>query len=142
MPLALVVLAVLLASCADPAPRPTAEPPLNESRATTETNTAEIESELILAAGVFRLAAADSFESEGFHQVLEASASVPAGFTVPAGARLVLVLRDQSRPDQTCNREHPLSGCATVLHRASGDRALFLSETGVLAAAPDAYSPG
>lgn len=117
----------------------------------------------IIAAGVFSLAAADSFESEGFHQLIELDTVVAGGYTVPAGASLVLVLRDASRPAQTCDRQHPLSGCATVdwsdfegrpgvppggvfdnrivIRRASGERTLFLSESGVLAAAPDAYSP-
>ena len=82
---------------------------------------------------------------------------------MPAGASLVLVLRDASRPGQTCDRQHPLSGCATVdwsvfegrpgvppggvfdnrivIRRPSGERTLFLSEGGVLADAPDSYSP-
>jgi hypothetical protein len=117
----------------------------------------------IIAAGVFSLAAADSFESEGFHQVIELDTVVAGGYTVPAGASLVLVLRDASRPGQTCDRQHPLSGCATVdwsdfegrsgvppggvfdnrtvIRRPSGERTLLLSESGVLPDAPDAYSP-
>ena len=117
----------------------------------------------IIAAGVFSLAAADSFESEGFHQVIELDTVVAGGYTVLAGASLVLVLRDASRPGQTCDRQHPLSGCATVdwsdfegrpgvppggvldnrivIRRPSGERTLFLSESGVRPDAPDAYSP-
>jgi hypothetical protein len=72
-------------------------------------------------------------------------------------------LVDIGRPDQKCDREHPLSGCATVdwsdfedrpgvptggvfdnhlnLVSASGPLQLFLSETDGLAETPDSYSP-
>ena len=71
-------------------------------------------------------------------------------------ARLVLALRDVSRPDQRCDREHPLSGCATVdwsdfggvcdkrhtVSLGAGVRNFFLSESGSLMLVADAFSPG
>lgn len=155
--LALLLVAACSREGADDVARDDAQtPPLTENSDTAEPAP-------IIAAGVFDLADADSFESEGFHQVIELDTVIAGGYTVPAGASLILVLRDASRPSQTCDRQHPLSGCATVdwsdfegrpgvpdggvfdnrlvIQRPSGERTLFLSESGSLADAPDAYSP-
>ena len=110
------------------------------------------------------LPAAGSFNDRGFHEALTATHELPPDLRLPPGARLVLSLRDVGRPSQQCGREHPLSGCATVdwsdatgrphvpasgvfdshvtLALAGGSRLFFLSESGALADAPDAFSPG
>jgi len=112
----------------------------------------------VVAAGTLALPAAQAFGEPGFHQVLVARATLPR--ELPRGARLVLTLRDASRPGIRCSSEHPLSGCATVdwsddpsrpkvprggVFRnalALGRETYFLSESGRLARRPDAYSPG
>ena len=48
------------------------------------------------------------------HEVLTDSQTIPEDIAATAGRRLVLTLRDLGRPEETCDREHPLSGCATV----------------------------
>ena len=111
-----------------------------------------------LAAGTLALPAANAFGEPGFHQVLAARARLPR--SIPRGSRLVLTLRDASRPRQTCSSEHPLSGCATVdwsddparpkvppsgvfLNRlVAGGRTYYLSESGALARRPDRFEPG
>jgi hypothetical protein len=115
----------------------------------------------VLASGSFDLPAADSFDAPGFHEVLEFTTAIPAA---SAGGSLIVRLRDVSRPNQTCDSEHPLSGCATVdwsdfedrpavpsggvfdnrlsIDLADGTRTWYLSETGALADTPDDYSPG
>ncbi len=117
-----------------------------------------------LASGELSLAAATSFGSPGFHEVLTDKQTIPEDITAVAGRRLVLTLRDLGRPEQRCAREHPLSGCATVdwsdfdgrpgvppggvfehrlvLQLASGERSFFLSDSGSLNEAPDRYKPG
>ena len=119
---------------------------------------------VVLAEGRFALPAAGAFEDPGFHHVVSATHELPAAIDIPAGARLVVELRDASRPGQTCSRQHPLSGCATVdwsdfegragvpeggvfdhrlvLATSEGERPVFLSESGALADAPDPLSPG
>lgn len=89
---------------------------------------------------------------------------VPADLGPTVGLRLVLALQDLSRADQQCDREHPLSGCATVdwsdsegrpnvpaggvfdnrvtLSLGAGERDFFLSESGTLLPAADAFRPG
>ena len=69
---------------------------------------------IVLAAGEFLLPAASAFGESGFHEVLAARATLPAGLGATSGLRPVLALRDASRPQQTCGQQHPLSGCATV----------------------------
>lgn len=83
--------------------------------------------------------------------------------TAASAGRLTVRLRDVTRPNQTCDRNHPLSGCATVdwadfegrpsvpsggvfdnrlsITTTSGTVDLFLSETLTLASTPDSYSP-
>src|SRR5438132_3690556 len=112
----------------------------------------------LLAAGTLSLPAASAFGEPGFHQALVAQARLPQA--IPRGTRLVLSLRDASRPRQTCSSEHPLSGCATVdwsddpsrpkvppsgvflNELAAGGRTYFLSESGALARRPDRFEPG
>ena len=117
-----------------------------------------------LASGEFLLPAVDAFGAPGFHEVLIDVQTLPNDLSVSSGDRLILSLRDLGRPDQSCSREHPLSGCATVdwsdfdgrakvpsggvfehsltLRLASGDRSFFLSESGSLNDTPDSYKPG
>ena len=119
---------------------------------------------VVLLAGEFRLPAAGSFGSPGFHEVLQATVALPDGFSASAGARLIVSLQDASRPAQACSRDHPLSGCATVdwsdsdgrpgvppggvfdnrltLRTAAGEQSFFLSAAGALAATPDRFEPG
>ncbi|HEC08039.1 MAG TPA: hypothetical protein ENI86_00570 [Acidimicrobiales bacterium] len=119
----------------------------------------------VLATGTVEVPGAQSFEDPGFHEPLEVSVAVPAELAGRSG-RLVLRLADAARPGITCEREHPLSGCVTVDWSDFADRpgvppggvfdnhlavttagpgtgaVLFLSETGLLASAPDDYAPG
>ena len=84
----------------------------------------------------------------------------------PRATSLQLTVRlvDQSRPDATCDEEHPLSGCVTVdwsdsearpnvppggvfdnslvIDLESGLQTFYLSESGSLADQPDAFAPG
>lgn len=112
----------------------------------------------VVAAGTLSLPAATTFGAPGFHQVLVAEARLPR--RIPAGKRLVLTLRDASRPRQRCSYDHPLSGCATVdwaddpsrprvppsgvfLDRLLvGEETYFLTARGALARRPDPYEPG
>lgn len=114
----------------------------------------------MLEEGSFDLPAAAAFGDAGFHETLTASTTAVAS----AGpGRLVLALRDLDRPDQTCDQEHPLSGCATVDWSDAEDRPnvpdggvfdnhvtldvagettqLFLSESDALTTVPDQFSP-
>jgi hypothetical protein len=111
-----------------------------------------------VAHGTLSLPAAQAFGEPGFHQVLVARARLPT--ELPRGTRVVLTLRDVSRPGVRCSSEHPLSGCATVdwaddpsrpkvpsggVFRNAltmGGESYFLSESGRLARRPDAYTPG
>jgi hypothetical protein len=118
--------------------------------------------ESVLLEGEVELATANTFGDPGFHQVLELTGTVPEE-VAEIGGELVATLVDIDRPDQECDRHHPLSGCATVdwsdfedrpgvpsggvfdnhltVISTSGPVELFLSETGRLADVPDSYSP-
>jgi len=96
--------------------------------------------------------------------VLTATHILPSNLGPMTGLRLVLKLWDAGRPERTCNREHPLSGCATVdwsdatgrpkvplggmfnnsitFQLATGVHSYFLSESGALNDKPDAFKPG
>ena len=109
------------------------------------------------------MTAASSFDDPGFHEALIVSATVPDLGPRP-GSDLVLTLRDSSRPEQACSRQHPLSGCASVdwsdspgrpnvpangifdnylvVVTASGETTLFLREDGRLAGDPEEFDPG
>ena len=117
-----------------------------------------------LAEGEFQIPAAGAFGEPGFHEVLITSHELDRGLGPTAGLRLVLTLRDAGRPAQTCSREHPLSGCATVdwsdspgrpkvpqggvfenrltIRFESGEHPLFLSDSGALNEDPDPFKPG
>ena len=118
----------------------------------------------VLAAGEFKLPAAESFDEPGFHAVLTSAHDLPAGLAYATGKRLVLKLWDADRPGQNCRSEHPLSGCATVdwsdaegrpnvplggvfensvtLQVGGEDRVFFLSKSGDLKDSPDTFDPG
>ena len=148
-------------AAASVAPEPTAVvelPLLSEAPVSVEAKVAK------LASGELLLVAATSFGSPGFHEVLTDTQTIPEDITAAAGRRLVLTLRDLGRPEQRCDRDHPLSGCATVdwsdfegrpgvpqggvfehrlvLQLASGEQSFFLSDSGSLNEAPDRYKPG
>jgi len=117
-----------------------------------------------VVAGELRLPAANAFGEPGFHRVLVASARVPLGLRSPTGFRLVLTLRDATRPRQRCSSDHPLSGCATVdwaddpsrpnvprsgvfqnsvtVRLVSGAQTFFLHPSGGLSSRPEPYQPG
>lgn len=91
------------------------------------------------------------------HLAFDRSHVIPTGASGVAGQRIVVSLRDATRPGQTCSQDHPLSGCATVdwsefpsivfdnslvVTLATGPRTFFLSETRGLADSPDAFVPG
>jgi hypothetical protein len=125
---------------------------------------AEVGVGVTLASGVLDLPAATSFQSPGFHAVFEIAGTVPSDIGPTSGLRLVVSLRDVSRPEQQCSSQHPLSGCGTVdwsdgegrpgvppggvlenrltVALASGERTLFLSESGTLLPEADPFSPG
>lgn len=89
---------------------------------------------------------------------------MPAAAAPGSGRKLVVRLRESSRPGQTCSQDHPLSGCATVdwsdspdrprvpasgvfdnsltLSLARGPLTLFLRADGALATSPEAFNPG
>lgn len=118
----------------------------------------------VLASGKLELPAAQAFGEPGFHELLGVEGEIPASVSGEEGTRIVLALRDAGRPEQTCDSEHPLSGCATVdwsddesrpnvppggvfensvrLDLESGERTFFLSESGGLALEPDPFKPG
>ena len=92
------------------------------------------------------------------------NASLPSDLGPTSGRRLALTLRDSSRPDQTCSRQHPLSGCVTVdwsdgpsrpnvppggvfdnhlaLPVDGAQSLLFLHEDGRLDTEPESFDPG
>ena len=143
-------------------PAPTSKPGAQATDAPAEAPTTA--GAVVLGEGQFSLPAAAAFEDEGFHLALSATNGLRADLEVAAGARLILELRDASRPEQTCGREHPTSGCATVdwsdfegrpgvpeggvfdnrltIATSEGERAFFLSESGALVSAADLFSPG
>jgi hypothetical protein len=112
--------------------------------------------------GALTVPAARAFGEPGFHQVLTATGRLPV--RLPRADRLVLSLRDLSRPLQRCEFHHPLSGCATVdwsddpsrpnvppggvftntitVRIASGPRTLYLRSSGALSDRPEPFAPG
>ncbi len=117
-----------------------------------------------LASGEFQLPAACAFGDPGFHEALTADPQLPADLGSTSGLILVLELRDAGRPDVTCSRNHPLSGCATVdwsdaesrpkvppggvfdnsltVELVSGSMTFYLSESDTLNDEPNPFSPG
>jgi hypothetical protein len=116
-----------------------------------------------LLSGSFEVPAASSYDDPGFHELFSASAALPDALTATGPLRLVVALRDSSRPDQTCDQEHPISGCATVdwtdakgrrnvpesgvfdnsvrLFAAGDPQTYFLTEERGLDVEPDHYDP-
>lgn len=170
---ALFAVALLAAACGDSSgPTVTAAPTTvtapagstapTSSTSTTTTTTAAAPSVVVVAAGTLDLPAAAEFGDPGFHEPLFVEGTIPEA--AAAGGRLIVSLRDAERPDQACDSEHPLSGCATVdwsdaetrpnvpsggvfdnsLTIVTADETLtaYLSESGDLAAEPDAFDPG
>lgn len=152
---------------AEAAPPPAEQAPPPPAAATPNYSgpSAAATAPVVLASGVFELPGAGGIgDVPGFHEELMAEGVLPARLPATGGGTLVLSLRDASRPDITCGSEHPLSGCATVdwsdfeerprvpaggvfeqrldLTLATGEQALFLSESGALNAQPDEFSPG
>ena len=154
------------ATAASPAPIPAAAPSLT---ATATPGPAPAAAPALtvpqsLASGEFRLPAAGGFGQPGFHEVLVATHALPPSVDMAGGLRLVLKLWDAGRTQQTCSRDHPLSGCATVdwsdfesrqkvppggvfensltVQLASGPHTFFLTEDGELNDEPNKYAPG
>ncbi len=142
-----------IATTPPPAPATTvaATPPPTTSLATP-----------ILASGTFVVPAAAGFGDPGFHEVVEVVATAPE--SLGQGDVLTVRLFDADRPSQTCDSEHPLSGCVTVdwsdseqrpnvpaggvfdnsltVELASGVRTFYMSESLALADVPDPFDPG
>jgi len=121
---------------------------------------------IVLLSGTAQIKAAQSFNDPGFHEVLSVAASIPdlGEFADTTGSSIVVSLWDTSRPGQTCNQDHPLSGCITIdwsdapdrpgvpesgvfnnqirFASAGGPVDLYLSESGALATTPDQFTPG
>lgn len=117
--------------------------------------------EYVLLEGEAELATASAFGDPGFHEILELIGTVPE--EAGGAGEMLVILTDLGRPEKECDRDHPLSGCATVdwsdfedrpgvptggvfdnhlnVVSTSGPIELFLSETRDLAEAPDSYSP-
>ena len=180
VPLVLPVIAVVMSvTCAGSIPDPTATPTsapapslapatagpfLATSQATPQATTPSIGSGIELSSGELSLPAAGAFGEAGFHEVLTASTRLPDGIGVTSGLRLVLALWDTTRPTQSCDSQHPLSGCATVdwsdavgrpkvpaggvfdnrivFSGGSGERVFFVSASGRLNDGPDRFQPG
>ncbi|MFQ5744727.1 MAG: hypothetical protein ACE5HV_14240, partial [Acidobacteriota bacterium] len=116
-----------------------------------------------IASGMFSLPAAGGFQDAGFHKSFRVAHLIPEAVGRTAGRRLVVALRDASRPSQTCSAEHPTSGCATVdwsdlqgrphvprggvfdnslqVDLTGGSQTFYLSEKRKLGEVPDPYSP-
>lgn len=116
----------------------------------------------VLLSGIIEIPAASDFGDPGFHEVIFLAGTLPDSADRVIGD-LVVSLRDLGNPDRTCNRDHPLSGCATVdwsdfedrpgvpaggvfdnhlsVVSTSGALNFFLSESRGLAATPDEYVP-
>jgi hypothetical protein len=111
----------------------------------------------VIVTGTFALPAAHAFGQPGFHQVVTATRRLPPGI---GGRRVIVSLRDVSRPRQRCSEDHPLSGCATVdwsddpsrpkvppggVFRNAvtiGRQTLHLRCNGTLARTPQPFRPG
>ena len=160
LPLIVVVVAALAAAGCGGGQSPAApDARVNDetqARDPTPSGSSRLSSAVVLAQGVLTVPAATSFDTAGFHETYDLALAVPADIGSTVGSRLVLALRDVSRPDQRCDREHPLSGCATVdwsdfggvfdnrltLSLSAAERNFFLSESGSLMIVADAFSPG
>jgi hypothetical protein len=135
---------------------------LTSASSTTDVAAVSPEATAVVLSGSATIPGARAFGDPGFHEVIVLTGTVPGGATGLSG-RLVISLHDVGRTEQTCDRDHPLSGCVTVdwsdfedrpgvpaggvfdnrlsVVSASGALELFLSEDRGLATTPDAYSP-
>ncbi len=68
----------------------------------------------VLGAGELMLPFAPALAGPGFHERFDVRVPAPGSSSPSAGARLVVRLSDASRPSVECDRQHPLSGCATL----------------------------
>ena len=166
--ISLIGFALVATACGssdDPVSAPsTTATQLSTSVATTTTEptgSTDTGTTVTLLEGAFELPAAGGFGEPGFHETINLSGALPD--TVASAGRLTVRLHEVTRPNQTCGRNHPLSGCATVdwsdfedrpsvpaggvfdnrlsLATTTGTVDLFLSETLTLASTPDSYSP-
>lgn len=177
----LVMLAIgsLLAACAVPssisAPTPTPQlpPALASTSAPTATATPSRPTVVVtdpfivaaqyLAVGEFEVLAASAARESGFHEPFSATHTVPSGLDPAKGKRLIIALREISRPQQKCDSDDPRSGCATIdwsddpsrprvprngvfensitLLLASGSHTFYLTASGALADQPDKPNP-
>jgi len=161
MPRSLLVLAVfalVVAACADADSTDAPDTSVVVAFSSTQVPAGEF----IVFAGTVEIPGAQTFGEPGFHEALVLAGVVPEPSAGISG-RLVVRLRDVGRPTQTCDRDHPLSGCVTVdwsdfedrpnvppggvfdnrltTVSAAGPIEMFLSEDGLLATVPDQYSP-
>jgi len=151
LPAAVAAFALLVSACSG-----TVAGPQTQSNSTS----------VVLLSGTAQIEAAQSFDDPGFHEVLSVDGAIPdlGDLAGTAGSSIVVSLWDTSRPDQTCNQDHPLSGCITIdwsdspsrpgvpesgvfnnqirFAAAGGPVDLYLSESGALATTPDQFTPG
>jgi hypothetical protein len=152
----------LVAAACSAGSNPPATPSVSSTIASAAAIDAPNGATTILLAGSVEIPGAGAFEDPGFHEVLVLSGRLPDEVSELSG-QLTVSLKDIGRPEQTCDRDHPLSGCVTVdwsdfegrpgvpgggvfdnhlnLVSASGPVEFFLSETNGLASTPDSYSP-
>jgi hypothetical protein len=162
--LAVAAFALVVAACAGEESAVSAPSSIVPSTTPAEVpSTEEPGSGVPLMSGSFQIPAANAFDDPGFHETFVLTGAVPAAAGGVSG-ELIVRLFDVGRPDQTCDRDHPLSGCATVdwsdfenrpgvpvggvfdnhlsvVSTSGGPVELFLSERRGLAATPDQYSP-
>ena len=159
--IAIVTFFVLAAACGGDGAVPSSSSAV-PSTTPQGTQSAQGPAGLTLLTGSIEVPGARAFGDPGFHEPFVLIGTIPqsaAGLT----GELVVRLRDAGRPDQTCDRNHPLSGCVTIdwsdfedrpgvpaggvfdnrlqVVSAGGSVDLFLSERRGLAATPDQYSP-
>lgn len=148
-----------------PAPASTPAPTENTppSRPTVVVTDPFIVAAQYLANGEFNVPAASAVGEPGFHEPFSATHPIPSRLDPTKGKRLIIALRDLSRPQQRCDGDDPRSGCATVdwsddpsrpkaprsggfdnsitLQLASGSRTYYLTASEALADQPDKLDP-
>jgi hypothetical protein len=159
--IAATVIFLIVAACSAES-NPPPSPSTSSTTAPAATNDVPDPPAAVLLAGTVEIPGAGAFEDPGFHEVVILSGVLPDAASGLSG-QLTVSLMDVGRPEQTCDRDHPLSGCVTVdwsdfegrpgvpgggvfdnhlnLVSASGPVEFFLSETNGLASTPDSYSP-
>lgn len=177
--LILLTVAAFLAACAAPSatsvPNPTplsppapASSPAAAVNATPSRPTVVVTDPFIIAAqylanGEFNVPAANALGEPGFHEPFSATQTIPSRIDPTKGKRLIIALRDLSRPQQKCDSDDPRSGCVTIdwsddpsraklprngvfdnsltLQFASGAHTFYLTASGALADQPDKPDP-